>query len=195
MDWNRIKIKENKPTSDPLSPRFSLTFPMPDAKSVVGQEILTRVKGSADMLIELNANLMYAKNVDLTSSFDEFLELMRALLIPVHENVVQTTRTTGLFDFITKTKRNTRLVYAIVTDAQWQDERVRNALPLSGVKYYVMRDPADADAEKVFSRMYMISDEQKLDVFEFILFDMSDIGQIGLNTRHLTLQELQQRIG
>lgn len=195
MDWKKIKLKENKPSEDPTIPRFTLALPIVgNMEATAGQQILTRLKGSADMLIELNANLMFSKHANVDRLFATFCDTLRAMDVPVHENTVPAVKKSGLFEFLTGAKKDKQLAYAVVTDAMWQDERVQKAIPTSGVKYYVMREPADPDAEKIFARMYMTAEAERLKTFAFIYFDMSELGQIGLNTRQLTAAEIQARL-
>ncbi len=192
MNRNKVKITENRQGKGTPTARFSLSFPAIPVGAVtpVATAILDLAGCEAGLLIELDPSLVDARHTDAEALGMAIAEQARAMGAPLRIGTVELRQQPSFFDLLVKTApRKARLVRVLLTPDQRVQMAERVSLPGCGIRYFALREACDAEA--LFDEMEMMTEARMREVFRFTLFDMGEMGQVGLDSAVLTLDEVR----
>ena len=192
MNGNKVRIKVNRRGINDAMARFSLSFPAlsPEASAAVCPAILTRGGCGAGLLIELDPSLLEGSRTATDATVTAFEERMRNLQIPTHASMISVRPQPTLFSMLTPSPaRKVRLVRALLSESQWREVSATLRLPGCGTRYFILREAMDP--QKLFEDMDQMTEAQMRSVFLYSLFDMGEVGQAGLDSEVLTLEDVK----
>lgn len=192
MNGNKVRVQENKRGLNDAMARFSLSFPTlsPEASAAVCPAILARAGCGAGLLIELDPSLLEGSRAATDATVAAFEESMRSRQIPMHGSIVSVRPQPTLFSMLSPSPaRKVRLVRALLSEAQWRAVSTTLRLPGCGTRYFILREAMDP--QKLFEDMDQMTEAQMRSVFLYSLFDMGEVGQAGLDSEVLTLEDVK----
>lgn len=196
MDGKIItSLKENKSAgkSGPLdTPRYVLSYKpgKPGIESAgTSYGILTALKSDADVVIEVNSSLFYhSDNTD--DLIYGFIDKLKDLSLDYRYRRVAPSTSPGIFDrIIGKTRQEAHEVQVLIPNESWNRETVPDLLIPFGVRYYFTGSRMEKGGLLDEIQRMTWPDKQKF--FSLVVFDMNIMGQMGINTINLSLNDLE----
>lgn len=197
---NKIKLTENKTNGSLDYARFSLSYGPslpPLSKEDPREEsykLLTLLKGDGDVIIEVNSLYLNIPEVKREPIVMEFLDHIKSLGLEYRYRKFTAERNQGLLAKLFGAKKiEAHELFVHVPHETWQKEEFKSILPIHGARYYMAKGscgPAEA-----LDGMYRMTDEEKLDFYELIVFDIGILGTMGINSGKLELGDLKQILG
>ncbi|MGE5583693.1 MAG: hypothetical protein ACM3X9_14330 [Bacillota bacterium] len=185
FDHRKIIIKENK--NNPQA-RFYLSYTNnrndPDTKAK-SYQILSRLAKGRAVIMEVNTSLTTLESKEKEPAIYKLVTGFREMEIDYRYQKYEANESgktlLGLFSF--KTMATVHSVFAYIPEPIWEKAQFRELLPTYGARYYICNE--QSDAKKLFEDFASgrILDCEKTDLFVFIIFDSSDFGQMGVNTK------------
>ncbi len=192
MNRNKLKITENRQGKGTATARFSLSFPAvpPGAVNPVATDILEKAGCEAGLLVEIDPSLIDGRNTDADALVAALAEQARAVGAPLRMSTIELRQQPSFFDLLVKTPpRKARLVRVLLSPAQRRQVAAQAPLPACGIRYFALREPCEP--ETLFDEMELMSEARMREVFRFTLFDMGEMGQVGLDSAGLTIDEVR----
>lgn len=193
----KLKITDNGRREGTNMPHFSLVYKADGeiTKSNTSYKILSALKKGHDIVIEINTSLIIDTKKSIKFSPEEFLTKIRNLNLEYSYRKSQQQGKQDFFSSLFGGKKNEECyeIIVYVPDTVWKDEAFKNILPTCGVKYYIA-DNSD-DPRKVLDEMNRLTDKEKVDNFNYIIFDISEFNQMGISSNHYVLDDIKKALG
>lgn len=199
MNKGKLKIclKENKYKESMDLARYCLSYNRVKTigqKKQVGYEILSKLKGTNDVFIEVKTNLLTLEESLAETCALDFLKAVNDLGLSYRtKKVIAEKRNIlgGILNFAKK-KREVPEILAYVPDAIWRKKEFYSILPIYGVRYYICKEPVDGI--KVLDQLFngQINNDQQLELFNFLIFDCSSFSQMGINSKYLSCKDINK---
>lgn len=195
-----IKLKKNKNDSNLDSAQFSLSYKQHKTKADIKKqsyEIISALKGDNNLIIEMNSSLFSAR-VDKDSHVKKFVNSIRDLNLDYRYNKVPAKGSPSFLSKIFGGDDNeyAHEILAFVPHNIWSTEDFENIIPLCGIRYYITKRTAlDIGGEELLNEMSRMMDSEKLNYFKFIIFDGGRLANMGINSDHLSINDIKQRLG
>jgi hypothetical protein len=195
----KIKIIENKGKVSLSSPRFIIDYVNSRNKTEDGQsksyELISLLKNKSDVFVEVNSLLLSLPESKREGTAMDFIKSVKALGLDYRYRKIGSSRERPFFKLILNRESNeNHEILVRVPNTIWEQETFKSILPLYGVRYYICNKSTDEN--KILDAMYngQLLDEEKIDLFNLIIFDYSNIGHMGIIGNNFTLEDLEKRI-
>lgn len=185
----KIKLIKNRNSPGMALPLYTITY-KEDLKRPYypSYQILTALIGKSDVFIELNSDLAVASANDRLDTVKNYQETAGS--IPGIEfrsrKIPSAQRPTILgFLFETQKKLEAEELVVFIPNSVWTGEKFMEALPVNGARYYITKEPGTAvtglpDGRSILEGFWNMTDEDKANIFKFILFDTPFLGRMGI---------------
>lgn len=187
----RIKLIKNKEGLG--GPRYSVTYKA-NMRNRISYAILSALIQNRDVVMTMNTDLMFGMEGREQRFFEEFLQRVKDSGLQYLSRTVPSNKQFSIFGFVMnrpkKKKEDAQEIAVYVPNAVWRQEDFGSFLPIGGVQYYVTDTPMDA-SETVRTILDM-SGEEKTKTFSMDVYDISLLGQIGINVRDIGEAELER---
>jgi len=134
-------------------------------------------------MIELSTDLLFCPRGKERAYVATFLDRIDDFQVAVSNRCVQSDKANTIFGVPIgqKQKEMSDEVVAYVPNTVWREESFADIIPIYGARYYVLKDPLDA--ERAVNEFWEMGEDKKADVFDLIIFDIAAIGQAGIDTK------------
>lgn len=198
----KIVIKENKQGAHSETPHFAISYEKAadtdiDRCRLISFKILSALKGEDnDVIIEVDSSLLNAPRQHRSDIALDFVRAVRGAGIDFRydKNAEKASFFSQLFRIGDTSPSFRRRVLAYIPQNIWSSEGFVNILPTEGVRYYIV--PTNAQTTKLLDDMRQgyILDDEKLDMFDLIVFDCCVFGHMGVYTKRLSLDDIKGRL-
>lgn len=179
---NKIKLIKHKEGQD--GPRYSVTYKA-NLRNQISYTILSALIQDRDVVITMSTDLMFGMEGKEQRSFEEFLQRVKDKGLVHFSRTVPSNKQFSVFGLVLnrvkKKKADAQEIAVYVPNAVWRQQDFEAVLPTGGVQYYMADTPMD-ESETVRTILDM-PEEEKEQVFVMDVYDISQMGQIGINTR------------
>jgi len=187
---HKIKLIRNKEGLD--GPRYSVTYKA-NLRNQISYTILSALVQNSDVVMTMSTDLMFGMEGKEQRSFEEFLQRIKDSGLAHFSRTVPSNKQFTVFGLVlNRVKKKTedaREIAVYIPNEVWRQERFGSFLPTSGVQYYMTDTPMDA-SETVRTILDM-PDAEKERAFVMDVYDISLLGQIGVNVRDMDEEELE----
>lgn len=182
-------------------PSFYLSYHEKGSREFLKEKshkITSALKGEGDVILEFRSNLLSTlanKREELTM---QFTKGVRTLGLNFRSRKVSAEGGEGIFSKLFSFASKTREAYEIfvhVPAEVWNTREFKEILPVNGIMYYFLKP--DMDGNKYMEELVngQIMDAEKLDIFDIIAFDCSELAHMGIFTSTITQQDLKTKLG
>lgn len=194
-----LVIKESKQAPSMDSPKFNIGYASDrfDPKEWKGYRIISALKGSDQMILELNSallNLPYNQRADVALTF---IDDLKARGLEYRYRKINVNQSGGMFDQLLnfgKKNDTAHQIFINMPDEMWQDEKtIFSFLPLYGMKYFIHSRPNGEVLDPLFNGY--LTDEEILGSFKLTCYDCPTFGQMGIYTTALKLADIKTALG
>lgn len=192
MNWNKVKVTENRQGKGTPTARFSLSFPAVPAGEAnpVCMAVLDKAGCEAGLLVEIDPSLVDGRRTDADALVEAVSAQARILGAPLRLSTIELRQQPSFFDLLMKAPpRKARLIRTLLSPDQWRRLVAQVPLPACGIRYFALRTPGEPEA--LFDEMELMTEERMRQVFRFTLFDMGEMGQVGLDSAELTIDTVR----
>jgi hypothetical protein len=181
-------IKESK---DLNIARFFVTYPNKNGP-LKSFQLLSLLKQQHDLILEFDSTLTNLPNPHETETAAlSLLTSFTKLGIEYRHQKSEAKDNKGLLGILNLNKTYTAYrILAYVPDQIWRDNSFQPIIPRYGVRHYICKE--NVDGGKLLEDLYTgrIKEEEKKELFAFIIYDCIEFGQMGIQTT-LSKDELQ----
>lgn len=194
---SEISLRKNKDNSNLSSAQFSLTYQQHKLKSdqkKQSYEIISALKGNQDVIIEMNSSLFSVHN-EKDSYVKKFINSIRELDLDYRYSKVPAKSSQSILSKLMGKGDNQHAheILTFVPHNIWSTEDFQKIIPLCGIRYYITKDTAeDIKGEELLDKMSRMMDNEKLDYFKFTVFDGGQLGNMGINSKDLSINDIKQ---
>lgn len=191
-----IQIKENKAWEADSSPRFILRFN--EKKSEVQKrnnsyDVLSKLIGSSDVIIELNGTLLNLPAKKRDSYASKFIEDIEALGLEHRRLKVTGMAINSLLNLFGNKTTQEQVVVTYVPNEIWSKVAMKTLLSFYGAKYFVLKEKSDiSETLDHFQRM---QEDEKVDYFKLVAFDAMSLSGMGIFTKDYELSNIKDLLG
>lgn len=193
-----IKIRENKDANGINSARFYISYSgkgNSDAHRKKSFEIISKLKGDREMFIELKSSLLSMDIYKREKCATDFLKSVKDLGLNFRSRKVPSKESMSFLAKLFTMGAAPKDSYEIIShipSSTWNDYSFKEIIPYYGVFYYICKE--SPDAVKLMEDLFngQVLDEEKLDLFEFFIYDCIDFGQMGVFTNGLDISGIEQ---
>jgi hypothetical protein len=191
----KIKLTQNKNAEMSGLPKFSLGYKPQRAKDRdknSSYSILSALKQDNDIIIEINDSMLSLRKKERDNYISSLLRSINSLGISYINRNVPYASSKSIFGMhIGKPKiEQAADIYVYVTNDEWHLPDFPKMYPQFGAKYYI----CNSDKEIKLEDMYNMSNEQKSDTFDFIIFDSCILHSMGINSKQKTIDDIKKLI-
>jgi len=190
---SQFTIKESK---DKNIARFFISYSLSRSNTDNKQksyQLISLLKQQNDVLLEIDSALTTLPSPGETdTAIESLLKDLKGMGIDYRHQESEAKDNKSLFGIFNLNKTHTaHRVLTYIPDKIWREDRFRKFLPSYGVRYYICKEPVDGG--KLLEDLYCgrILEDEKTMLFNFVIYDCSDFGQMGINTQ-LSKTELQK---
>lgn len=194
---DKIKVKENKSWGGLTSPRFTLmleAYTVEDQQRKSNYQVLSKLIGDNDILIELDSSLLNLPVKQREAYALQFLKDLRTLGIEYkcskNTSAASSSFLSSLFG--AKASPSQQIVASIPNDI-WTKPEMVDMISLYGARYFVPKEKTDG--AKMLEDFQQIMDEERLDYFKLIAFNVITFNSIGVFTKCLSLSDINTLLG
>jgi hypothetical protein len=199
MDANKkdLKLKDYKAKGTLESPQYVLTYKQSksdDESRKTSYEILSAMKTDGDAVIELNSNLFMCQEKLKDDIIFKFIENAKKTGLDYRYRKIANSGTSSIFGkILSRAKSDAHEIIVYVPCSIWESESFSDMIFLKGARYYFTgNSPINTN---LLEEMYRMTDIEKLNFFKLIVFDMNDMGHMGINTGTLEFNDVKKLLG
>lgn len=206
MPIEDLKVKLMRNRNDPGMglPLYTISYKAdPKRPYYPSYQILTALIGQSGVFIELNSDLAVAAQNDRLDTVRNYKETVgkvtgiefRSRRLPsAHRPTILG------FQFETQKKHEAEELVVFIPNNVWSGEKFMETLPVNGARYYIAKEHGNAamempDGHSVLEGFWNMNDEDKADIFKFILFDTPFLGRMGITACNTDERELFELLG
>lgn len=197
MDAKKYKCKliDTGNNGSLRDPQFALSYKSGENCQAISYNIISALKENNDVIIEVNSSYAFNSTSETKISPDDFLREIRRLNLKYFCKDIYYAKSQGfLFTLLNKDKEEKGLeILVYVPNEVWQSPEFYKLLPDSGVRYYIV--DGSADSSSVFDDMNRLQEEDKINFFRLILFDISYYNHMGIVSRKLSANNIRELLG
>lgn len=192
----KLKITENKVVQGSLSPHFIISYNNLKNKTKQPQdnsyEIISLLKSKNDFFIEVDSSLLSTSAALRENEVISFINNIRQMNLDYKYRQLPSSGEKKLFGLLNRGSSTNHHVLVHIPQAIWAQEAFKFILPIHGVRYYITK--RDVDSNKVLDDLFngQLLDAEKIELFKFIIFDLCNIGQMGISGTDISLVELKR---
>lgn len=193
-----LKIGENKNADGINSAQYYISYEGKANKETLRKrsfEILTKLKGDRDVLIELKSSLLCMQQNKREETSIRFLKSVKDMGLNFRSRKSAAPQSASglakLFSFGASPKDSYEII-THVTSETWNSTAFREIIPDGGIMYYICKETSEP--QKVMEDLFngQIFDEDKRDLFDFQIYDCIDFAQMGVFSESLGADELEK---
>lgn len=196
MDINSktIKIKETKTEDSLESARYYLSYKQSnkvEEARTFSYKLLSLLKGSSDVVMEINTSLFFSSGTN--SDFIQFyIEYAKKLGLDYRYRKIQASGNKSIFSRLLSQGKNQDAHELIihVPAGIWEMEGFCDYINTNGTRYYFTG--AEKASGNLLDEMGRMTDTDKLNFFKLIVFDFCSLGNMGINSKILKLDDLKK---
>lgn len=195
-----IKFKKNKASRDLNMPQYTISYATKDAHtdssnaSLFSYKIISALKGSNGVVLEVNSSMFSISNSERDKIAFDFLKAIRYLGIDFSYHKVSSPSKSFVSLIRGKKEEETHEILAYIPDEVWKKQEFFDIIPKFGVRYYITKDNEEDDGKKLIENMNNYLDEEKLEKFKLIIFDVVTFSQMGLISNSLSADEIRNLV-
>ncbi len=192
----KIVIKENKKSD---IARFFISYSLNRSKAENKErsfQIISALVKDHDIIMELDSSLIVLNSAkEKETSVLGIVKDLRELGIDYrYQKSESPSNSRSLLDLFSFNKNVTvHKVLAHIPNKTWKEADLLFMLPTYGVRYYIFKETIDG--ANLLEDIYCgrITEAEKKDYFDYIIYDCSDFGQMGLNS-DISKEELRKAL-
>lgn len=195
----KLKIKENKVKGDAHAPRFIVNYTESKSNSVgsrnISYEILTRLNENNDIFIEVNSSLINIPESQRENEVIEFIKSIKDMNLKYRYRKLPSSKSGNVFSkLVNRASNSDHEVLVHIPKDVWVQDYLKTKLLKNGCRYYLLKK--DVDPSNILDDMFngQLLDEDKNKLFKYIIFDCSNLCQMGIIENGVTLEELQKAL-
>ena len=191
---NKNKMKLIKHTEGTEGPQYSLTYKA-NLKNQASYTILSALIETRDVVMTMNTDIMFGLDKKEKAYFEGFLERVSAKGLAYCDRKVPSAKGFAILGLPInrRKKEEAREIAVYIPNAVWRQEDFGGVLPAYGARYYVAKEPMDPD--ETVEQILNMTEEERADVFVMDMYDISSLGQIGLNAPGMEEEALKRILG
>jgi hypothetical protein len=195
LNKNQFTIKESK---DKSIARFFVSYNLyrnNNDNKQKSYQLLSLLKQQNDLLLEIDSSLTTLTTPsEIEPAILGLLKDLKEMGIDCRHQKSEAKSNKGLFGFLNMNKPYTaHRIFAFIPDQVWREEAFQSLLPNYGVRYYICKGPVDGIKLLEDLHCGRILDDELIEQFDLIIYDCSDFGQMGINTK-LSKVDIQKRL-
>lgn len=191
---NKIKLTRNKEGLG--GPQYSVTYKV-NPRRCVSHAILSALVGDRDVVMVMNTDLTFGLAGKEQQDFEEFLQGVKERGLVYANRTVPSNKQVTIFGLVLsktkKKKEDAQEIAVYVPNAVWRQEDFGRCLPTCGVQYYIAEAPMD-QTENIQAILDM-PEEERAEAFVMDVYDIAQLGQIGINARTMGEEDLRTLLG
>ncbi|NLK86548.1 MAG: hypothetical protein GX279_03540 [Clostridiaceae bacterium] len=193
LDKYKIKIKKGSEKICGDAPQYSITYKsnLKNASSI-SHEILSAFIGSNDVIIEINSD-MNGPEQNQNDPVAAFLDKTGTFDLAYRKKKVLSEKGKTVLGFAIGSKKQACEALIYVPNSVWHHPDMKKCLPLYGAKYYLTDEITDAPAK--LNEIAGMSEEDRVEAFGIMIFDLAIYGQMGVLTKALSMDEIKEMLG
>ena len=191
-----IKIKENKDWETSVGPRFVLAYNKKvtnEQKKNNSYDILSRLIGKSDVIIELNGSLLSLPPKKRDACAMEFIDSINKLGLEYRRSKVVTPSSPTLLNLLKPVKVEHQVVAAYIPNEVWIKDDTKSLLSFYGAKYLVVKEASNPS--DVLDQLQGMEEDEQVNHFRLIAFDAMSLNAMGIFTREYELSNIQGLLG
>ncbi len=192
----KLKLTETGNKENSGVPQFSLLYNAEkgNLKTNISYEILSLLKGDHDVVIEVDTSLIIqSKNVNKFLPEELLAEIRNRKLEYSYKKSPSQKQHFFSFLFGLNKNEDDHSITVYVPDIVWKDKALYDMLPNSGVRYYITKN--SNDARKVLDDMNLMMDKEKINYFDYIVFDVTEFSQMGISSNYYKINDIKKVLG
>ncbi len=195
INSKNIKIKDNKNENSMDSARFTLNYNQPgnpQEAQLFAYKLLSLLKGGSDVVMELNSDLFVANDKPQGDIIQFYVDYAKRLGLNYRYRKLPSASNKSIFSRLLSPskKQEAHELVIHVPAGIWEGEGFYEYINIYGARYYFTRSPeAQGDLPDEMSKM---TDSDKFDFFKMVVFDLSIMGNMGINSRVLELNDIKK---
>lgn len=194
MDKYKIKVVKNNGRSG-LSPQYTVSYNANNDAAEAGYNILSRLIGDNDVIIEFNSSMLFKANVDTEKLVMGFLEEIRNMDLEYTLRQSTVLAKVSIFSIFTGATKNIEQyeILAYVPNSVWKEKFSKINIPLYGARYYITASSEDEKA--LLEKMSKMTDAEKIQYFRLVCFHAGVICHLGVETNNLNESDIKALLG
>lgn len=200
----KIKLIKNRNSPGMALPLYTITYKEdPKRPYYPSYQILTALIGQSGVFIELNSDLAVAAPSDRLNTVRNYKEIAGSIPgIEFRARKIPSAQRPAILGFLFESQKKLEAaeLLVFVPNSVWNGEKFMETLPVNGARYYITKGPATAatglpDGRSILDGFWNMTDEEKEDIFKFILFDNPSLGRMGITACGTDEPELSELLG
>ena len=190
MSKYKVRLIKNK-GQDIYTPQFILTYSTRSSNSMkAGYDILSKLKGDNDLLIEVNGSLLLGgANPDKVTK--DFLDNVRNLDLEYSLKQVNIP-VRPILSLLSPNNEKARVTYdilAYIPHEVWKNNFI-NFIPQYGARYYITNKIENP--KELIENIRQMTDKEKYEYFNLIAYHAATLCQFGLQSTKLDENDLRE---
>ncbi len=200
----KIKLIKNRNSPGMDLPLYTISY-KEDLKRpyYASYQILTALIGQSGVFIELNSDLAVVAPNDRLNTVRNYKQIAGSVPgIEFRSRKIQSAQRPTILGFLFETQKKLEAeeLVVFIPNSVWTGDKFMEALPINGARYYITKEPEGEvtglpDVRSILEGFWNMTDEDKADMFKFILFDHPFLGRMGITACGTDEQELFELLG
>ena len=194
---DKIKIKENKAWGGLSNPRFTIfleAYTTEEQQRSSSYDALSKLVGDNDVLMELDSSLVNLPAKQREPYALQFMKNIRTLGVEYKCSKVASSSSPSFISALFGAKSApSQQIIACIPNEIWTKPEMKDMLSLHGARYYVPKEKADG--VKLLEDFEKLLDDEKLDYYKLIAFNVMSFNSIGLFSSSLGLDDVKTLLG
>lgn len=191
-----ISLNKNKVSNDINMPQYTISYKAKATNTKVGSlsyRIISALKEDSDIVLEVNSSLFSLPQADRESFALIFLSAVRNIDLDYSYRKTSSPSKSFFSQLFGKKEECSHEILVYIPDEVWKKEDFFNIIPKYGVRYYITKD--NTDGKKVIEDMNKMLDEEKIEKFKFLIFDVAIFNQMGVISKSHSAESIKQLLG
>ncbi|HBF37660.1 MAG TPA: hypothetical protein DDW50_10095 [Firmicutes bacterium] len=158
-------------------------------------QLLSSIKQQKNLFLEFDSAFTNLPTpTEIENAAKSLLKSFQALGVKHLHQMSEAKDNRGLFGILNLNKTYTAYrIFAYIPDEMWRNSSFQAIIPRYGARYYICKESVDQDTMLEELLAGRIPEEKMQDLFDFIIYDCIDFGQMGIKTA-FSKDELQLKI-
>lgn len=193
----KIKIKENKTWGGLSNPRFTIfleAYTADEQQRSSSYSALSKLIGDNDVLMELDSSLINLPAKQREPYALQFMRNIRTLGVEYKCSKVASSSSPSFISSLFGARSGpSQQIIACIPNDVWTKPEMMDMLSPHGARYYVPKEKAEG--AKLLEDFEKLLDDEKLDYYKLIAFNVMSFNSIGLFTSSLSLNDVKAMLG
>ncbi len=176
-------------------PHYTLSYKSDRGRSntEISYEILSKLKKDNDAVIEINTSLAMKTAKSMEIRPEAILSEIRKLGLEYRYRKIKETANQGFLSlFFGKKPEDGHEIFVYVPAESWNIDMFKKIMPTAGARLYIMKK--SDEGSKVLERMTCMTDNEKADHFEYIIFDLAELGRMGIISNRYGFEDIENAL-